>query len=251
MQSRPYAERRALGIEGARRAASYLADRGYRIVDRNVRAGGVEIYLVVACGSTLVFVEVKTRRATRFGGLVGVEGEFRAPLAQAVVGVMRAAYPQRAAKADWISPVGTGGEERFQRNIAAGMARLDSVIDGLAAEGATTIPGAEVFRLYDTYGFPVDLTRIVAEGGLAVTRPSMMRTWLTPPARASSPHSTLGIMPPFIVPPSIQARACGVETLGDSSLSLPRMPSTSVSSMSLAAPSARAMCEAARSALML
>jgi putative endonuclease len=60
-------DRRALGIEGEARAARHLAARGYRIVDRNVRAGGVELDLVARKGGCLVFIEVKTRRSSRFG----------------------------------------------------------------------------------------------------------------------------------------------------------------------------------------
>jgi len=55
--------RNELGAEGERRAADHLAARGYRIVARNVRAGGVELDLIVRRGALVVFVEVKTRRA--------------------------------------------------------------------------------------------------------------------------------------------------------------------------------------------
>ena len=57
----------ALGAEGEARAARFLARRGYRILARNVRAGGVEIDLVAARGTLLAFVEVKTRRTRDFG----------------------------------------------------------------------------------------------------------------------------------------------------------------------------------------
>jgi len=67
LESRKRDDRRALGAEGEARAARYLAERGYRIVDRNVRAGGVELDLVVRKGRTIAFVEVKTRRTRRFG----------------------------------------------------------------------------------------------------------------------------------------------------------------------------------------
>ena len=60
-------DRRALGAEGETRAVRFLARRGYRIVARNVRAGGVEMDIVARRGSLVVFVEVKTRRSTRFG----------------------------------------------------------------------------------------------------------------------------------------------------------------------------------------
>jgi len=63
----PTESRRALGIEGERRAADYLARRGYRIIERNVRYGGVEVDLIVGRGTLVVFVEVKARRSKRFG----------------------------------------------------------------------------------------------------------------------------------------------------------------------------------------
>jgi len=60
-------DRRALGAEGEERAARYLATRGYRIVARNLRAAGVEVDLVARRAGLWVFVEVKTRRSSRFG----------------------------------------------------------------------------------------------------------------------------------------------------------------------------------------
>lgn len=60
-------DRHALGAEGELRAARYLRSQGYRITGHNVRSGGVEIDLIAERGNLLVFVEVKTRRSTRFG----------------------------------------------------------------------------------------------------------------------------------------------------------------------------------------
>lgn len=60
-------ERRRLGAEGESRAAAYLEGRGYRIVARNVRSGGVELDLVATRGRCVVFVEVKTRTTERYG----------------------------------------------------------------------------------------------------------------------------------------------------------------------------------------
>ena len=60
-------EKRALGAQGEARAADFLQQRGYRITERNVRIGGVEIDLIATRGAVVAFVEVKTRRTTRFG----------------------------------------------------------------------------------------------------------------------------------------------------------------------------------------
>jgi putative endonuclease len=59
--------RRKLGAEGEARAASFLARRGYRIIERNVRADGVEVDLIARRGGVVIFVEVKTRRSRRHG----------------------------------------------------------------------------------------------------------------------------------------------------------------------------------------
>jgi len=66
-ETRMQAKHLALGAEGEARAADYLRRRGYRIVARNVRAGGVEIDLIVRRGALVVFVEVKTRRSRSLG----------------------------------------------------------------------------------------------------------------------------------------------------------------------------------------
>lgn len=65
--NRSHAAQRALGAEGETRAAHYLKKKGYRIEGRNVRAGGVELDLIVRRGRHVVFVEVKTRRTRHFG----------------------------------------------------------------------------------------------------------------------------------------------------------------------------------------
>ena len=89
-------DRRALGAEGEERAARFLARRGYRIVERNVRLGGVEVDLVVRRGWLIAFVEVKTRRSTAFGSPeLAVDGLKQARLARAASAWLRA-HPGRA-----------------------------------------------------------------------------------------------------------------------------------------------------------
>ncbi len=83
-------DRRALGTEGEGRAAQYLARRGYRIAARNVRAGGVEIDLVVTRGRLIAFVEVKTRRSAHFGRPEeAVDGAKRARLVRGAAAWLR------------------------------------------------------------------------------------------------------------------------------------------------------------------
>jgi putative endonuclease len=88
-----------LGAEGERRAAEHLAARGYRIVARNVRAGGVEMDLIVRRGSLVVFVEVKTRRAGGPGsGEDAVDARKRLRLVRGAAAWLRE-QPQRARRA--------------------------------------------------------------------------------------------------------------------------------------------------------
>ena len=88
---RPAGSRHALGREGERRAARYLEARGYRILARNPRAGGVELDLVARRGRTVVFVEVKTRRG-RGAGLPeeAVDAHKRARLVRGAAAWLRA-----------------------------------------------------------------------------------------------------------------------------------------------------------------
>jgi putative endonuclease len=105
--------RRALGAEGEARAARHLARQGYRIVARNVRAGGVEIDLVARRGSLLAFVEVKTRAGRRFGAPEeAVDARKRARLVRAAAAWLRD-HPQPGARVRFdviaVEPAAAGG----------------------------------------------------------------------------------------------------------------------------------------------
>ena len=107
------------------------------------------------------------RRAIRHGYQLGQTGAFFSTLVDALVAQMGGAYPELIKGADHARRVLAQEEARFAETISAGMAILDTAIAGLA--GNTTIPGETVFKLYDTYGFPVDLTADIArERGLQV-----------------------------------------------------------------------------------
>lgn len=103
------------------------------------------------------------RRAMRFGRLIGFEEPFLAQVSAAVVEKMGEAYPELVRKADWIHEVVATEEARFARTLDAGTDILDDLIRDLHAGGKSVIAGADAFRLYDTFGFPPDLTRVVAE----------------------------------------------------------------------------------------
>ena len=105
------------------------------------------------------------RRGVRHAWLLGRREPTLAPLTTVLVKAMGSAYPELLEKADFIRDVTETEERRFFETIDDGLARLDQIF----ATGATTIPGEEAFKLYDTFGFPIDLTQLIAlERGVTV-----------------------------------------------------------------------------------
>jgi len=109
------------------------------------------------------------RRAVRHGRLLGREGPFLEEIALVVIRLMGEEYPDLKDREGFILGVISQEERGFHHTLAVGSALLEDLIAKVSLEGKGEIPGQEVFRLYDTYGFPVELTREVArEGGLAL-----------------------------------------------------------------------------------
>lgn len=99
------------------------------------------------------------RRAVRHAWQYGGEGLIFPGLVDATVELMGAAYPELVTKKDFVLDVVTREEERFRRTLESGHQLLESELEG----DAGSLPGTTVFKLHDTYGFPVDLTREIAE----------------------------------------------------------------------------------------
>ena len=105
------------------------------------------------------------RRALRYGWMLGLRGSFFHKMVAPLIDVMGAAYPELVAKRATVEAALKGEEERFAETLDSGM----KIFDEVAAKSKGTIPGVDAFRLYDTYGFPVDLTADIArERGLGV-----------------------------------------------------------------------------------
>ncbi len=103
------------------------------------------------------------RRAARHGKLLGINRRFLTEICDVVIAENGDAYPEVREKADYIKKVMSIEEERFNATIDAGLAILSDIIHGTLKEGVDTISGDDVFKLYDTFGFPIDLTREIAE----------------------------------------------------------------------------------------
>ncbi len=111
------------------------------------------------------------RRALRYGRKLGIEKEFLNDLTTDVVNVMEDAYPDVKNNHSYIMRVIKGEEERFIETLGMGMKLYEEFTRDLRAKGNSVIPGELVYKLYDTYGFPVDITTDMAdEDGLAVDK---------------------------------------------------------------------------------
>ena len=103
------------------------------------------------------------RRACRHGKLLGINHSFLTDVVTVAIGESCSAYPELSEKADYIKKVLSMEEDRFDATIDAGLSILSDMIRGAIDRKADTISGEELFRLYDTFGFPIDLTREIAE----------------------------------------------------------------------------------------
>ena len=103
------------------------------------------------------------RRADRHGKLLGIDGAFLVDLAKAVIAGSKDGYPELAEKQDFILSVIEQEEEKFEKTINQGLEILDGIQKDMEANGVKTMSGEDAFKLYDTYGFPIDLTKEILE----------------------------------------------------------------------------------------
>lgn len=103
------------------------------------------------------------RRAARHGKLLGIKENFLYKLVDEVIKVSGEAYPELVEKENYIKKVIRIEEEKFNETIEQGMEILASYISQLKQNGETTLSGENAFKLYDTYGFPIDLTKEILE----------------------------------------------------------------------------------------
>ena len=103
------------------------------------------------------------RRGIRQGTLLGFNGPFLYELSGFVADHMKEAYPDLASTRSYVMRVIRAEEERFAAMVGVGLDRLEGVIAGLQKSGGNLIPGVEIFKLYDTFGFPLDFTKEIAD----------------------------------------------------------------------------------------
>ena len=103
------------------------------------------------------------RRAARHGRKLGIEGQFMAGLAATVIELSKDGYPELEDNKAMIFKVLEQEEDKFNKTIDQGLSILNDRIADMQAKGENTLAGADAFKLYDTYGFPLDLTREILE----------------------------------------------------------------------------------------
>ncbi len=132
------------------------------------------------------------RRACRHGKLLGINRPFLAELCEVAMGQNQGAYPELREKHDYILQILSLEEKRFDATIDAGLSILSNLARDVLASGKTVISGDDAFRLYDTFGFPVDLTReIVSEQQLTIDEDTFRKLMQAQRERARSARANI------------------------------------------------------------
>ena len=130
------------------------------------------------------------RRAARHGRELGAKEPFLHKLVPTLVSEMGDVYPEIKQKQDYVVSVIKAEEESFSRTLDTGLELLNVLSREVKSDGSTVIPGGDVFRLYDTYGFPYDLTEVIAlEHGLTLDREGFDRAMAAQQERSRSAAS--------------------------------------------------------------
>lgn len=103
------------------------------------------------------------RRAARHGKLLGIEGAFLYQAALTVIEASKGAYAELSEKQEYIQKIIKVEEERFQETVDTGLSILNQYVEELKTQGKKVLSGDKVFKLHDTYGFPLDLTKEILE----------------------------------------------------------------------------------------
>ena len=133
------------------------------------------------------------RRACRHGKLLGIDHPFLVETVTTSIGESKGAYPELEEKKDYILKVISMEEERFDATVDAGLSILSDLINAALSDHSDVISGEDVFKLYDTFGFPIDLTReIAAESNLGIDEDTFKELMLQQKKRAREARANIG-----------------------------------------------------------
>ncbi|MEG2815869.1 MAG: alanine--tRNA ligase, partial [Oscillospiraceae bacterium] len=182
-------------ITGARYGQTKQTDTSLRVITDHIRSATMMI-----CDGVLPSNEGRgyvlrrlLRRAARHGKLLGVNEPFLFEVCETVINENKHAYPDLVGKQGYITRVIKVEEENFSKTIDAGMKILGDVLDEHKKKGETIFSGSDAFKLYDTYGFPVDLTAEIAEEkGLTLDRKTFDELMQEQRVRAREARAAMG-----------------------------------------------------------
>jgi alanyl-tRNA synthetase len=153
-------------LTGKKYGTDPVADISFRVIDDHARAVGFLIAdgVMPSNEGRGYVLRRLLRRAARHGRLIGLEKPFLYQVAYTVAAVMGDAYPELRTEEQRIREVIRGEEERFGETLEKGLVLLEEATANLKHQKKKVLPGVIAFRLYDTYGFPVDLTEDILRG---------------------------------------------------------------------------------------
>ncbi len=182
-------------ITGAKYGQGHKVDVSLRVITDHIRSATMMI-----CDGVLPSNEGRgyvlrrlLRRAARHGKLLGVDRPFLYEVCATVIRENEAAYPDLREKESYITRVIRMEEESFAKTIDGGMRIFTEMLEGHKAKEERTFSGADAFKLYDTYGFPIDLTaEMVAEEGMSVNQDEFKALMEEQRQRARKAREALG-----------------------------------------------------------
>ena len=182
-------------LTGASYGQSHGVDVSLRVITDHIRSATFMI-----CDGVLPSNEGRgyvlrrlLRRAARHGKLLGVNEPFLYKVCDTVIHENEGHYPELRERQDYITKVIRTEEENFARTIDGGMKIFSDLLEGHKAKGETVFSGADAFKLYDTYGFPIDLTiEMVQEQGMTVDQDGFQKLMQEQKERARKAREALG-----------------------------------------------------------
>ena len=182
-------------ITGAHYGESHPRDVSLRVITDHIRSS---VFMI--CDGVLPSNEGRgyvlrrlLRRAARHGKLLGVNEPFLFDVVDTVVRENEGHYPELRERQEYITRVIRVEEENFAKTIDGGIKIFNEMLSGHKDRGETVFSGADAFKLYDTYGFPIDLTQeMVEEAGMTVDKPAFDTLMKEQKARAREARKALG-----------------------------------------------------------
>ena len=156
---------RAAEILGTRVGVSTASDISLKIIADHVKSSTFLIsdgIMPANDGRGYVLRKIM-RRGIRQGTLLGFKGTFLHELSGFVADMMKDAYPELLKTREYVQRIIKAEEDRFAAMVSVGLEKLETMIADTAKSGKDVIPGSEIFKLYDTFGFPLDFTKEIAD----------------------------------------------------------------------------------------